>query len=207
MSESNIVKANAMVQIAVNEALQTKAPKFNRSKFVKAVDYATTQTKNHAGFYPLVRQAFLDAGVILVILPNLAGSKINGATKKIGSSVMLMVNDRRQYADSFWFTLLHEAGHVLHGDYGVSFKGDVGEKEIAADRFARDKLIGPVDYSNFVGRGIFTKESVLEFANAIDRDPGIVVGRLQNDGLVKHSDVRFQPLMHKYKVSTGVNGE
>jgi hypothetical protein len=76
----------------------------------------------------LVRQAFLDAGVILVILPNLAGSKINGATKKIGSSVMLMVNDRRQYADSFWFTLLHEAGHVLHGDYGVSFKGDVGEK-------------------------------------------------------------------------------
>lgn len=45
------------------------------------------------------------------ILTNMESSSTNGATKKIGNNVMLMVNDRRLYADSFWFTLFHEIRH------------------------------------------------------------------------------------------------
>lgn len=40
-----------------------------------------------------------------------------------------MVNDRRLYADSFWFTLFHEIGHILSGDYGVSFDMEMGEND------------------------------------------------------------------------------
>ena len=72
-----------------------------------------TLTTQHGDFYPLIRKAFEDAGVIFVILPNLPGSGINGATKKIGQNVMLMVNDRRFYSDTFWFTLFHEIGILL----------------------------------------------------------------------------------------------
>ena len=108
MKEANIARANAMVQIAINQALKIEAPKFEKKKFEKAVDYALTLTTQHGDFYPLIRQAFEDAGVIFVILPNLPGSGINGATKKIGQNVMLMVNDRRFYSDTFWFTLFHE---------------------------------------------------------------------------------------------------
>lgn len=199
-----IARANAMVQIATNMALRADAPRFDKAKFEQAVLYALSQTSNHEGFYPLVREAFMDAGVVFVILPNLSGSKTNGATKKVGSSIMLMVNDRRCYADSFWFTLLHEIGHVMNGDFGISFECETGEREDAADEYARDMLIDSSLYESFVKRGRFTLPSVEGFARSINRDPGIVLGRLQNDGHIAHGDPRFASLKRRYKVVMGL---
>jgi addiction module HigA family antidote len=83
LSRSNIVNANAMVQIAINRALKVETPKYNKKKFEKAVDFALTQTKNHDGFLTEVKKAFEKAGVVIVVLPNLKSSGINGATKKV----------------------------------------------------------------------------------------------------------------------------
>lgn len=200
LSNTNIIKANAMVQIAINKALNTNAPKYNKSKFKQMVRYALSLTRNHEDFYPLIRKAFFEAGVILVILPNLPGSKINGATKRLEKNVMLMVNDRRLNADTFWFTLFHEIGHIIHGDYGISFEKETGDKEETADRFAADLLIEPDEYQQFVRGNMFTLTKIREFADLIDRDPGIVLGRLQKDGLVRYDDWELNSLRHKYKV-------
>ncbi len=200
ISSANIIKANAMVQIAINKALTLDAPKYNKTKFKEAVDYALSLTRRHEEFYPLIKNAFFEAGVIFVILPNLSGSKINGATKKLEKNVVLMVNDRRLNSDIFWFTLFHEIGHIIHSDYGISFEKEIGEKEEIADKFASDSLINPEAYEKFVAEGVFTLESIQQFANLIDRDPGIVLGRLQNDGLVRYDDWTLKSLRHKYKV-------
>lgn len=200
ISEGNRVKANVMVQIATNKALNINAPKFNKKKFEEAVQYALTLTKNHDTFYPLIRKAFFEAGVILVILPNLSGSKINGATKKIGENIMLMVNDRRLNADSFWFTLFHEIGHIMKGDFGISFEKEVGEQESAANKFAADSLIPAEKFADFQSRNKFEIEDIIEFANDINRDPGIVLGRLQNEKIISYSDSRMNVLRHKYKI-------
>ena len=177
-------------------------PRFNRKKFVEAVEFALTQTENHANFYPLICEKFLDAGTVLVLLPNLEGSKTNGATKKIGNKVMIMVNDRRMNSDTFWFTLLHEIGHVINEDYGISFENETGDAEDAADEYAQNKLIDPALYNAFVKQhfGRFTTESVLMFARDINRDPGIVLGRLEHDGYVSHAN-GLQSLRCKYHVS------
>lgn len=201
MREANIIKANAMVQIAVNEALGVSVPRFDKKRFRKAVEFALEQTTNHSGFYPLVKAEFEKAGVIFVVLPNLPGSKINGATKKIGQSVMLMVNDRRLNSDSFWFTLMHEVGHIENGDYGISFDGESGSREDAADRFAEDILIPPGEYAAFVGGRRFSPKTISSFAASIGRDPGIVLGRLQNDHYVRYDDKTMEPLRCKYEVS------
>ena len=139
--------------------------------------------------------------MILVILPNLPGSKTNGATKRVGKSVMLMVNDRRLFADTFWFTLLHEAGHVVNGDFGISFEGEVGDAERAADEYASNKFIAPDLYGPFVAeyQGRFTEGAIRSFADRIDRDPGIVLGRLENDGYVGRRNC-FQSLRRRYRV-------
>ena len=200
LSEANIVKANIMVQLATNITLKTDAPKFNKKKFEDAVEYALTLTKEHDRFYPLIKNAFEKAGVIFVILPNLPGSNINGATKKVGDKIMLMVNDRRLFADSFWFTLFHEIGHIINGDFGISFEKEKGEQEIAADRFAEDSLIPADDYQEFVAKNKFTVSSIRLFAEKIDRDPGIVLGRLQNDKYVGYDDWSMKPLRKKYIV-------
>lgn len=200
LEEASTVKANIMVQIATNKALAVKAPKFNKKKFENAVQYALTLTKNHNEFYSFIRNAFEEAGVIFVILPNIAGSKINGATKKIGDNIMLMVNDRRLYSDSFWFTLFHEIGHIVNGDYGISFEKESGEQEHAADMFAEDSLIPREKYNGFIASGKFGLNDIICFAEAINRDPGIVLGRLQNDGVVGFDDWTMKPIRHRYKV-------
>lgn len=184
------------------KALKILAPKFNKKRFEEAVKYALTLTRNHEEFYPLIRKAFLETGVIFVILPNIAGSKTNGATKKIGDNIMLMVNDRRLNADSFWFTLFHEIGHIINGDYGISFEKETGEQEEAANKFAQDSLIPSDQYKKFVEGAKFDLQSIKEFANRINRDPGIVLGRLQNDKIVDFNDWILRPLRHKYKVRT-----
>ena len=200
LSEANIIKANIMVQLATNIALKTDAPKFNKALFEEAVLYALTLTKEHGTFYPLIKEAFRKAGVIFVILPNISGSRINGATKKVGNSIMLLVNDRRLYSDTFWFTLFHEIGHIMNGDYGISFESESGEQEEIADKYAEDMLIPGEQYERFVEEGRFDIYAIKEFASSIDRDPGIVLGRLLNDGKVNYEDRMLAALRHKYKV-------
>ena len=202
LAEANIIKANIMVQIATNIALKTEASKFNKTLFEEAVRYALTLTKNHSTFYPLIREAFAKAGVILVILPNISGSKINGATKKVGNNIMLMVNDRRLNSDTFWFTLFHEIGHIMNGDYGISFDAESGEQEEIADKYAENMLIPCELYRKFIEENRFDVQSISIFAKKIDRDPGIVLGRLLNDGKVAYNDWTLTSLRHKYRVKT-----
>lgn len=199
LSKSNIVNANAMVQIAVNKTLKREAPKYDKKKFEKAVEFAVTQTKNHATFFPEIRERFEEAGVVVVALPNLKNSGVNGATKKVDGKIMLMVNDRRHYADTFWFTLFHEIGHIINGDLGISFSD---EKEDEANSFAKNMLIPEDKYKEFLNSyEYFNEHSIREFADEIDRDPGIVLGRLLNEKKVSHTNVSLSKrLRHKYNV-------
>ncbi len=199
LTKSNIVNSNAMVQLAINRALKMETPKYNKKKFEKAVEFALTQTKNHSSFLSAVREAFREAGVALVVLPNLKNSGINGATKKIDGKMMLMVNDRRHYADTFWFTLFHEIGHILNGDLGITINN---EAEDEANMYAQRALIPQEKYEEFVGmHRYFDEKTIISFAETIDQDPGIVLGRLMIDGKVDYTETRLSnKLRHKYKV-------
>ena len=112
---------------------------------------------------------------------------------------MLMVNDRGSYADSFWFTLFHEIGHIMAGDFGISFEADKGVKEKAADSYARDKLIPPNAFQRFKQTGDYSASAVISFSNYIGRDPGIVVGRIFNDKK-DYSNIELNALRSKYQV-------
>ncbi len=199
LTKSNIVNSNTMVQIAMNHALKMETPKYNKKKFEKAVEFALTQTKNHDSFLPEVREAFREAGVALVVLPNLKNSGINGATKKIFGKMMLMVNDRGHYADTFWFTLFHEIGHIINGDLGITLNN---EAEDEADLYAQRTLIPQEKYEKFISQHqFFDENSIVSFAESIDQDPGIVLGRLMKDRKVDYAEISLsEKLRHKYKI-------
>ena len=61
-------------------------------------------------------------------------------------------------------------------------------------------LIPYEHYSRFVEDGRFDIQTIKVFASSIDRDPGIVLGRLQNDKKVNYEDRMLATLRHKYKV-------
>jgi len=195
----NIIKANIMVQIATNKALEFKdAPKYNKKMFLEAIEYALTLTEKHDEFYKLIKNKLYECGVILVLLPNIEGSKVNGATRKLGNKMMIMMDDRKNDSDSFWFTLFHEFGHLINGDYGVSYNDDTEDK---ANSFAEDMLIDNDMYQSFVKNNELTVENVRRFAKSINRDPGIVVGRLQNDRKISFDNYRMNQLKHKYVIA------
>ncbi len=198
-SEISMIKANIMVQIAANRSLKDNTiPKFDKKEFFKSINYALTLTKEHDEFFQLIKKSFYNSGVDLILLPNIVGSKINGATKKIGNHIMLMINNRNNNSDSFWFTLFHEIGHIVNGDFGVSFEDETGTEEKKANDFAEKNLIPTKEYETFISEGIFTKKSILNFSNKIDRDPGIILGRLQNDKIIRYDNFALNSLRTKY---------
>jgi len=142
------------------------------------------------------RAAFADAGVVVVIVPQIPKTCVSGAARWLSKDrALIQLSLRFKKADHAWFTLLHEAGHILlHGKRDVfvdDTKGSSGsrDQERDADEFASDTLISPSAYANFVARGAFSAATVTAFAASVGVAPGIVVGRLQHEETIAHSEL------------------
>ena len=88
--------------------------------------------------------------------------------------------------DLLWFTIYHEAGHiVLHGKRDVFLESGgkpSNTKEKEADEFARDFLIPMKDWQAFTRKPTCCHEDqILRFATRLGITPSIVVGRLQHE--------------------------
>ena len=202
MTEDEIIKANVMVQIAVNKAMKIDAPRYNRKKLEELLPYILEETINEKAFYPFLREAFRHAGVVFIAVPNMPGSTIIGAVRRVNEKMLMMMNGKRMNADVFWFTIFHEIGHILNGDYGITVEHEAMENdpEYEADRFAEKMLIPENEYKDFVENNVFTMKTIKEFASSIKRNPSIVLGQLERDGIIKTDDSRFSALRRKYRI-------
>ena len=90
----------------------------------------------------------------------------------------------------------------MNGDHGISFDSETGEQEEIADKYAEDMLIPAEQYKQFIEENKFDAQSIRIFARKINRDPGIVLGRLLNDKKVDYDDWTLKELRHKYRVKT-----
>ena len=145
-------------------------------------------------FLPELSALLAQAGVALVLLPHFPCAGVNGATFRTGrDKAALAMTIRGAWADIFWFSLFHELGHLLLHDRREviieteSPAGSRSPREDAADAFARDSLIAPKEYARFVEVGEYSASAIKAFAGRIGVAPGIVVGRLQHDGRLKHA--------------------
>lgn len=138
-------------------------------------------------FEPRLHRLLAERGVALVIVPNLPGVPVNGATRWIGGKAVLQLSLRYRWQDIFWFSLLHELGHLLlHGrrERFIDLVSDGrGPKEDEANRFAADHLIPPRAYATFLQGAVplISQAAVEDFARDVGVAPGIVVGRLHYD--------------------------
>jgi HTH-type transcriptional regulator/antitoxin HigA len=134
------------------------------------------------------------AGVAFVLTPELPGTRLSGAARWVGSDkAIIQLSLRHNTDDHLWFSLFHEARHLLR-NRRVDFLDDEDihvessdDEELDADRFARDVLIAPEAYADFVAGRSFSREAVRDFAKQQDVAVGIVVGRLQRDGHLDRS--------------------
>jgi len=103
-----------------------------------------------------IRDGFLQAqallgrtGVALVFVEDVGDTRISGATRVAAGRPIIALTGRYQRFDSFWFTLLHEIGHlVLHPKRATflevgraSAQDDADAMETAADSFAAEAIV------------------------------------------------------------------
>jgi len=140
-------------------------------------------------------------GIALVILKELPKCRVNGATRWLSpDKAIIALSLRHRRNDIFWFTLFHEMCHILRHSKKETFvdvkgSGISHELEVEADTFASRTLI-PLDAVNEL-RHLATASHVEKFAEKIGVASGIVVGRMQHDGIIPHS--QWANLIDRYR--------
>jgi len=133
------------------------------------------------------------AGVAVVFVRRPQPCTVFGAAKWLTPDrALIAVSNRYATADQLWFTLLHEAAHLLlhgkkkpHVDNADTDNDDAEERQ--ADNFAAERLIPRTSWTTFLealGDRRPSPADVCRFADRQQVAPGIVVGRLQHEKLI-----------------------
>lgn len=145
----------------------------------------------------ILKNTLSECGIAVVYLPYLKGSFLHGATFLSGEKYVMGITARGKDADKFWFSLFHELGHIILGHVGS--ETELTEKEEnEANTWAADALISPESFQWLVETGEYTKHTVCDFAKTQNIAPGIVVGRLQREGIIRYN--RLNDLKEKYEI-------
>lgn len=185
------------------EARGIGAPPYDATRFGDALMQIRGMTMQPAEeFKEALFDLCLSAGVVVAAVPELPKSGANGATRWLtDQKALIQLSLRSKWQDVFWFSFFHEAGHILlHRTTRSFIEGVNGADEALeheANLFAADILIPQDDWNTFVSAGIFTASAIREFGEQIGIGTGIVVGRLQKEGILPwnamtHLKERFQ---------------
>jgi HTH-type transcriptional regulator/antitoxin HigA len=186
---------------------ETAAVQFDPESITTPVVRGLVALSVHGDGPMRARTMLAELGVILVVLPHLPGTHLDGASLRRSDGVpVIALTLRRDRIDSFWFTLLHELAHVvLHladdrtfilDDLEIS-SSEAIEQE--ADDWAQRALIPDELWSVFKRKGEYTSMAdILAFARRVEVNPAIVAGRWQRAnknfrkfaGLLGHNEVR-----------------
>jgi len=188
--------ASAWLRKGELDAQKIQTQPFDAEKFKAALKQIRALTKKQpAEFQHKMQQLCAEAGVALVFTPELKKLRVSGATywltkdKAIIQLSLLYKSD-----DHFWFTFFHEARHVLQEiKTGVFVEGlkDGDDAERDANAFACEFLIPKDQYTVFIQSRDFAQHEVASFAQRLDIAPGIVVGRLQHDKIIRFDRLNF----------------
>ncbi|WP_242913459.1 XRE family transcriptional regulator [Brevundimonas pishanensis] len=151
-----------------------------------------------------------DAGIALVVERHLPGTLLDGAAlyaqEGFGVVALTLRHDR---LDNFWFTLMHEIGHLkLHIGAGQAFTAifdntespACGDHESEADMFAQEALLPTAQWELAISRFSRTEQSVMTDAKRFGVAPAVIAGRVRREagdysllrGLVGAGEVRRQ---------------
>jgi hypothetical protein len=168
-----------------------KCEAFDAVRFKSALTQIRPLTR-HRDINGAVRSAIeacAAAGVALVMVPEFPKLGVCGATRWLSpEKALIQLSLHYKRDDQLWFSLFHEAGHILvHGKRDIFVeqkKAAKNAEEEEANKFAADFLIPPESYRHFVSGGDFIHASIANYAASLEIAPSIVVGRLQHDKVI-----------------------
>lgn len=175
------------------EARRLQAPAYDEAAFRGLLPRLRALTTESAIEVALERleALCLQVGVRVVGIRQIRGCPVYGATWWMSAAEpVIQLSFRGLNESDLWFTFFHEVGHaILHRnqDFVEMDDGEKDAREREADAYACDLLIPPADYERITRSMRFSADQVVAFARSIGIAPGIVVGRLQHDGLLPYT--------------------
>ena len=152
-----------------------------------------------AEFCPKIKKILEDCGIALVFLPHLDGSFLQGATFLDGNKIVVGLTARGRDADRFWFSFFHELAHIVLGHIGKA-DGTTDQDERDANNWAENTLVDSASFAAFRQGRDYSKRSVLAFAGEQEIAPGIIVGRMQREGMIKYSELNDLKVQYEIAV-------
>jgi HTH-type transcriptional regulator / antitoxin HigA len=139
-----------------------------------------------------VPKMLAELGIRLVIVEKLPKTQIDGVAFWLDvENPVIAISFRSDRIDNFWFTLCHEIAHIVrHEESPIDTKlvgkdrQPTNEKSVveqAADKFATEFLVPPLELDSFIVRvkPLYSKVRINQFAGRLGIHPGIIVGQLQ----------------------------
>ncbi len=130
-------------------------------------------------------------GIALVVLAHLPTTRLDGAAMRLqGGTPIIGLTLRHDRLDHFWFTLLHELGHValhLKKNESTTFLDDLDraestdEVEREANAFAAEALIPATEWPKAFSEGSATTADISATAQRLRVHVSIVAGRVRRE--------------------------
>ena len=101
------------------EAAELKVPRFDESLFRCALQSIRPLTRRSpfAQIFSRVQKTCSNAGVIVLLTPELGKTRVSGAARWIRGRPVIQLSARHKSDDQFWFTFFHESGHILQSSH------------------------------------------------------------------------------------------
>jgi HTH-type transcriptional regulator / antitoxin HigA len=176
----------AWLRIGEIEAQSIDVEPFDPRRFRKSLDEIRGVTITSPDeFGPRLLQACATSGVALVFEPEIKGARCWGAARWLTpTKALIELSLRYKSDDHLWFSFFHEAAHLLlHGKKETYISTDrfTDQAEEDANVFAETFLIPRKYEARLRTLGV---NDVRRFADELGIAPGIVVGRLQKEGIL-----------------------
>lgn len=196
--QSDIGAISAWLRLGEKRAERFDGPKYDRAQFLNALKVIREFTCEVPElFEPKIKRILRECGVQLVLVPAIPRAHVSGVARWLSPTrPLIQLSLYGKTNDKFWFTFFHEAAHVLlHANSSEEKKSIFLDdptaasidlpQEREANQWAGDWLIPPDRASGLTL--LKSKTDVRAFARSICVHPGIVVGRMQHDGIMKPS--------------------
>jgi len=180
---------------------------YDEKRFRAVLDEIRKLTREPVdGYAPRMVELCASAGVALVFVPEIPGTRAWGVTHWLSpDKAVIQLSLRGKTDDHLWFTFFHEAAHILlhpKRDIFVELNGTEDSRERQADQFASDALIPPATWQLIVLTKPKSAAEVQTLAKRLGIAPGIIVGRLQREKLLPWTHLNALKIKLEFKAAS-----
>lgn len=197
----NIINLMVWIQIGLKKSRKIQVSEFNKNKILSKLEDIRKLTLMED--QQLARRELIkicnECGIIVNFEKSMPNTAIYGIAKWLNPTTpFIQVSDRGKNVATFWFSFMHELGHIIKGRKKVCFIDMENEEiqsdedtqilkeveEYKADKFSRDSLIPEKEYKKFLKLLENTQintQNIIEFSKQINIAPCIVAGRIKFD--------------------------